>query len=313
MQNLQKSTLPILFGAVEPAEIISKNANGDTTIGGYVGHLFHSFAKKHNALLNTSNVDVSLSYYDITQLVLSGKVEISASCWIFLKDSMDWYSYPHSFIDFGVMLPIEKIVPVYKMFAFVFNLKAFGLTIVVLVLLSVLLEAAAKLSKPHRGGYYIDCFRGILGQSFSELKNSSFTTKLIYSLIFLLGIMIVTSYDAFLQSFMTEPPREQMIRSFEDLNSYGLKIVAYQPDIDETLLKLRPDLMKKYSHSFQDTNQANQPTNQPTITGYGCECEEGNKLRLHFNEIEDKGNSNTIELTDKLRWTVGCWRNCRNE
>ncbi|XP_055850423.1 uncharacterized protein LOC129914992 [Episyrphus balteatus] len=184
MRNLQKSSLPILFGAVEPEQIISKNVNGDMLIGGYVGHLFHAFAKRHNAILNTSNVDVSLSSYDIRPYVLGGKVEISAASWMFLEESIDWYTYPYSFIDYGVMLPIEPNVPVYKMFAFVFRLKAFVITIVVLILLEVLLETAAKFSKPHRGSifgdYYIDCFRGILGQSFSEVPNSSFTMKLTF-------------------------------------------------------------------------------------------------------------------------------------
>ncbi|XP_055850424.1 uncharacterized protein LOC129914993, partial [Episyrphus balteatus] len=254
MQNLQNSSLPVIFGATEPAQVVSKTANGNTIIGGHILHLFHTFAKKHNAMLDTSNVKVSFSFYDFDQRVFSGKVEISGTSWLFLEDSMDWHSYPHSYTDYGVMLPIEPNVPIYKIFAFVFHWETFLILVVVVILLSTVLTAVAKLSGSHRGffilDYFIDCFRGILGQSFSEESNYSFTSKLIYSLIFLLGIMIVTSYDAFLQSFMTEPPKEKTIRSFEDLNSFDLKIVALQSDIDETLFKLSPTIMKKYSNSF---------------------------------------------------------------
>ncbi|XP_055850552.1 uncharacterized protein LOC129915113 [Episyrphus balteatus] len=67
--------------------------------------------------------------------------------------------------------------------------------------------------------------------------------------------MIVTSYDAFLQSFMTQPPREKIIKSFDMLESSGLKIYTFQNDIDVLLSKHRPLFAQKYSNLFQaETN-----------------------------------------------------------
>ncbi|XP_055854512.1 uncharacterized protein LOC129918164 [Episyrphus balteatus] len=252
MKDLKGSTLPVFFGGPEPAVIVSKLTNGDTLIGGFVGHIFNYISKKHNAKLNSSNVNTLLSVYEMHTLALNGTIEISGSHLVVLQDKIDMSScsYPYILVDWSIMLTIEIKIPLYKVFAFVFHWEAFVLTICAFIFLSVLLELATEFS----GSQRIDCFRGILGQSFPEARNPSFTTKIIYLLIFMLGIMIVTSYDAFLQSFMTELPREKVIRSFDDLESSGLKIFAFKGDMDELLYKWRPNFMKRYSNIFQVEN-----------------------------------------------------------
>ncbi|XP_055854425.1 uncharacterized protein LOC129918101 [Episyrphus balteatus] len=261
MRNLQGTFLPVVFGGAEPATIISENSSGDTIVGGYLGDFFKSFAKKHNARLNTSSAKTSVSSFNIHKRILNGTVEISGGSMILLQDSFKWFSYPYIVCDWGVMLPIEQSIPIYKVFAFVFHWEAFVLTIIVLISLSSSLAIAAKFTGSSRNlvlrdlFFNIDPFRGMLGQSISEEPRAPLSLKILYTLIFLFGIMIVTSYDAFLQSFMTEPPRGKMIKSFDDLKKSGLKIYADQGDIDELLNKIRPDFMKKYSNLFQgETN-----------------------------------------------------------
>ncbi|XP_055854439.1 uncharacterized protein LOC129918115 [Episyrphus balteatus] len=246
MQNLQGSLLPILFGGSEPGVIISNYPNGDNKIGGFVGHMFRSFAKKHNARLNTSCVNTSISENDLHKLVLNGHIEISGTGLRMVQDSAEWYSYPYLLFDFGVMLPIEPKIPLDKVFAFVFSWDTFLATILVFMLLSFLQGASARISKSH-GTFFswdfflnIDCFRGILGRPFKETPNASCSKKIIYSMVFLLGIMIVTLYDAFLQSFMTDLPRENLIRTFNDLQLSGLKIYSLQSYIDDLLYKFKP-------------------------------------------------------------------------
>ncbi|XP_055856878.1 uncharacterized protein LOC129919831 [Episyrphus balteatus] len=189
-------------------------------------------------------------------LVLNGSIEISGAGLHIVKVPYEWFSYPYMIFDWGVMLPVESSLPIYKVFAYVFNWEVFVLIIVLLILLSALVTVSDKIKQSNRPFsifdffFNIDCFRGILGEPFLGITKPSFTIKLIYSLIFMLGIMIVTSYDAFLQSFLTHPPKENIIRSFDDLQSTGLKINAIQSDIDELLNKLRPELMQKHSNLF---------------------------------------------------------------
>ncbi|XP_055855825.1 uncharacterized protein LOC129919043 [Episyrphus balteatus] len=256
MRDLKGHLLPVIFGGSNPGNIISENTNGAIIKGGYMYHLFYAFAKRHNSILNISNVKTSLSNYDMHNLVLDGRSDISGAGFVLLEDSIQWFSYPYMLFDWSVMLPTEPNIPIYKVFAYVFHWKAFVLTIMMFILLSVSLEVSRSFSTPQRKVcirnlfFNIDCFRGILGQSFSETTNNSYSTKIVYSLIFLLGIMIFTSYDAFLQSFMTKPPKENMIKSFEDLQSSGLKTYIHEKYCIEFFDKLRPDIMQKYSNVF---------------------------------------------------------------
>ncbi|XP_055854516.1 uncharacterized protein LOC129918167 [Episyrphus balteatus] len=243
----------------EPALIVSENSNGEKVIGGFVGNMFKAFAKRHNAKLNTSNANSNTLWLDMHKCVLNGTVEITSTDSVFLQDSIKWFSYPFIQYDWGVMVPVEPSIPIYKMFAFVFHWKAFAITILVAILLSILTNLAAKIKGTHQACFKcdlffnIDCFRGIIGQSFSEAPEASCTIKIIYLIIFLLAIMIVTLYDAFLQSFMTEPPKDKMITSFDDLQLSGLKICTTQSDI-EIMWKLQATFMKNYSNSFVEFN-----------------------------------------------------------
>ncbi|XP_055856287.1 uncharacterized protein LOC129919438 [Episyrphus balteatus] len=278
MKDLRGVTLPILFGGPQPGVIISKNANGETIIGGYVGNMFNGFAKKHNARLNTSNVNTLLSPQDMYRLVVNRTLEIMGAFPLRTRPGNS-FSYPFIAYDWCVMVPIEPKIPIFKVYGIIFNWASFVSTILVLILLSASLAIASN-TKP--GSYekisvrefffnIFNCFRGILGQGIYEEPGVSVKTKIIYSLIFLLGIMIVTSYDAFLQSLMTKLPRENIIKSFDDLDLSDLKVCIYKTDLNayladnnpskqflnlfnsesnvETFIKLRDSLNTKYAYA----------------------------------------------------------------
>ncbi|XP_055854514.1 uncharacterized protein LOC129918166 [Episyrphus balteatus] len=255
MRDLHGLTLPVDCRGSKPAIIVSEDTNDEKIIGGFVGNIIKAFAKRHNAKLNTSNARDVITPISMYKLVLNGTVEIPCSDMLILQNSNIWFSYPFTQLAWGVIVPVEDHIPIYKIFAFIFYWKAFAVTVLVLILLSILTEVSAFRRGSQRAFvirdlfFNIDCFCGILGQTFSEEPNASFTTKIIYLLIFLLGIMIVTSYNAFLQSFMTEPPGGKIIKSFDDFKSFNLKI--YTTDINIQLMRqLRPTIMEKYSNLF---------------------------------------------------------------
>ncbi|XP_055854403.1 uncharacterized protein LOC129918079 [Episyrphus balteatus] len=204
---------------------------------------------------------------------MDGSIEILGGFPFCATIPANFYSFPYTGYDWCLMVPIEPKIPIYKVFAYIFHWKAFALTVLIFVLLSVSLGIADRISNSQqtliRRNFFfnIDCFRGILGQSIFEVPNASWSTKIIYLLIFLLGIMIVTSYDAFLQSFMTEPPTENMIRSFDDLKASGIKAYIYKTDFN-TMLSVRPD-MNQYLNSFEvETNFEKYKENPNTKYAY---------------------------------------------
>ncbi|XP_055915253.1 uncharacterized protein LOC129948321 [Eupeodes corollae] len=253
MRDLKSSILPVLLAGPEPCLIVSQNEQGQTKIGGYFGHVFNAFAKKHNAILNTSLINLKLSSNQIIDLVVNKTIEISASATFpNIIKPMDFFTYPCDYIDWCVMIPIEASIPVYKIFTFVWKWKALCITLIEVLVLSVMLHVAAHLSEKKSSllnSLFNDSLRGLLGQSFIERKNTSYTTKILYSVIFISGIMFVTSYDAFLQTFMTSQPTKNKLETFDDLLASNLKVLGLKIEI-ELLFEHNPIFKTKYFNMF---------------------------------------------------------------
>ncbi|XP_055854445.1 uncharacterized protein LOC129918121 [Episyrphus balteatus] len=250
LQDLEGIRFPVLFEPADSGIIIKVNSKGETIYGGLMGNIFSSLAKKINARLHKSNVNTSF-LRKTHEGVMNGTIEMSGRSLVFSSDDIKWYTYPIVVFDWSVMLPVESNIPIYKVFAFVFNWDSFVITIMGLILLSLSLAASNRFSGSIFNFFFnIDCFRGMLGQGFTETPQASCSTKIIYSMIFVLGILMVTTYNAFLQSLMTTPPGEKVIKSFDDLQASGLKIYINIAEIKELSI-LRPDLMEKYSNLFQ--------------------------------------------------------------
>ncbi|XP_055854549.1 uncharacterized protein LOC129918186 [Episyrphus balteatus] len=294
LKNLQGLTLPIVFGGTSPGLIVSKtvDTNGKRKIGGFIWHVFHAFADRHNAKLNSSNISIEISPFNCHQLVLNGTYDISGADPNILQPPVQWATYPHTILIWGVILPIELTIPIYKVFAIVFNWETFLITIGLIILLSILLGMAASFSGSSQNRpffsfsffFNIDFFHFLLGQSFTESPRASYTTKIIYSLVFFFGIMIVTLYDAFLQSLMTEPPKEHFIRTFDDLRTAGLQISSPKTYIDNYLRKLYPEFLEKNEdvleidpiydpdYDLSSEHHHHQPSPSPFTIAAVCHC-----------------------------------------
>ncbi|XP_055854513.1 uncharacterized protein LOC129918165 [Episyrphus balteatus] len=300
MKDLKGSTLPVFFGGPEPALIVSKSKNGDTVIGGFVGHIFKYFAKKHNAKLNTSHIDTLFSINEMNTLVLNGTIEILGSQLAVLQEKIDWsslsypyilmdwdalakkhnitllrstidfkhspdelielvrndsvdisaaivypdippdgWTYPLEYINWCLLLPIEPSIPRYDIFLVVFRLETVIATIVFVVLLSILLEVSKLRAGKQTNliGFIVNdnCLRGALGQSFTEVRNAPLRIRFIYLQICLLGIIITTSYNSYLQTYVTSPPTIAKINTFDDLLKSGIKIYSYRTEFEDLI------------------------------------------------------------------------------
>ncbi|XP_055915310.1 uncharacterized protein LOC129948362 [Eupeodes corollae] len=257
MQNLNGTTLPVVFGENGNFLILFKNQEYENEIGGEHYNFFASLATTHSAILNNSNIKLSLSKDNVLKLIMNKTEEISAVN-TFIQFPIESFSYPYVSQDLGIMLPIEPKIPKFKVFTRVIHWDVALILVAIVVILSAALEAPKCLSGQRRPVFLnflfnLNCFRGILGQSFTERPSSSCSHKIIYLLIFLLGIMLVTSYDAFLQALMTEPPRETFIESLQDLSRKNLKIYVRSTDVDY-IHTYNPELKEAYSEIFLIAN-----------------------------------------------------------
>ncbi|XP_055904984.1 uncharacterized protein LOC129940619 [Eupeodes corollae] len=237
LRNLNGYTLPIFIGGPKHTMIVTRNKYGHTVLKGFLGHLFEALLTKHNATLNSSNFDLSLPSQVILKLVLNNTIEISAAA-TYPEIPMDSFTYPYDLVDWCIMLPVEARMSISKVFMIIFEGNTFIIIIGMMVIFSALLEWATTITSTRYNSllnYFFNdsIFRGILGQSFTEEKTkASITIKLIYLLVFLLGLNVITLYGAFLQTYSTHPPSEPRIQSFDDLLASKLKVYSLKQEVN---------------------------------------------------------------------------------
>ncbi|XP_055854449.1 uncharacterized protein LOC129918123 [Episyrphus balteatus] len=253
LRDLHGYQLPLLVGGPDNNMLVSKNKLGEIVLKGCVGHLFQAFLSKHNLKIKPSNISLHLPAQQILQLVLNQSIELSTAA-TYPAIPMDLYTYPFDLSDWCIMLPIEPRIPIFEVFMIIFHPKALIILIGIMTVLSALLESAITLTiggKSSLLNYFIknSVFRGILGQSFAEEKKATITIKLIYLLICLLGLNIVTSYGAFLQTFITHPPSGKRIESFDDLLASKMKVYSLKAEVDRLTIS-EPRFRQKYYDMF---------------------------------------------------------------
>lgn len=254
LNNLNGYKLPIIIGGSDPRIIAYTNAKGQYIIGGFVGHFIAAFAKKYNCKLVQPipfNPRQLMPSQQIIKVVRNGTVEISAAL-TFPDIPFIGYSYTYEQVNWCIMLPVEPNVPGFKYFTIVFKGETYVIVIAVVIILSMLLSAALYIH-----GFRIDfldivchddCLRGILGQSFSEMANPPRVVRFIYVQICILGILLTTTYNSYFSTYVTRPPKEAMLNSFDDILKSGLKIEAWLPEYNELLGRVKE--FQKYASIF---------------------------------------------------------------
>ncbi|XP_055854511.1 uncharacterized protein LOC129918162 [Episyrphus balteatus] len=251
-RNFQGQQLRVVYGGTEPKIIFSKNKKGELIINGYVAHFLEALAKKHNITLIRSIINYTHTSNQLRELVRNGSVDISAAVTYPIKPFSQW-TYPLEFINWCMMLPIEPSIPRYDIFLEVFRPETVLITMVTIILLSAILEISKLQAgrKTKLQGFIVNdnCLRGALGQPFIELRKAPLRIKLIYLQICLLGIIITTSYNSYLQTYVTSPPTVAKINSFDDLLKTNIKIIMLKEEFVE-LIKSDPRFGNKYLKIF---------------------------------------------------------------
>ncbi|XP_037811573.1 uncharacterized protein LOC119603587 [Lucilia sericata] len=239
--NLKGYKLPIVIGGSDPRIIPYNTTKGKEIIGGFVGHFIMAFAKKYNCVLVQPlpfHPHEPIPSQDLIKAVRNGTVELSAGL-TFPQIPFIGYSYAYEQLNWCIMIPVEANIPGYKFFTSVFKGTTYVLVIAVLIIISMILSAAHYLHGYRADLFDVfchdDCLRGILGQSFSQITNPPRIIRFIYLQICTLGILFTTTYNSFLSTYVTRPPKEAFLNSFDDILRSGLKVIAWEPEYNELL------------------------------------------------------------------------------
>ncbi|XP_017077313.1 uncharacterized protein LOC108112076 [Drosophila eugracilis] len=206
---------------------------------GFVANLMNNFAQKINATLRFETLSFNVTFRDIVRKVKNDELDIG----IFLEatvltNGLDTASYPFLLTNYCLMLPVPAKMPFNRVYGIIVDRLVLVIMLVLFCLLSLLLIYSPKGSwrKLDLANIFLNdiTLRGLLGQSFPFPPNASKHLKIIFCILCFASIMITTMYDAYLQSFFTNPPTDHEIRTFKDIGKYHQKIAI--PEIEMTSL-----------------------------------------------------------------------------
>uniref|UniRef100_A0A1I8MBL9 Ionotropic glutamate receptor C-terminal domain-containing protein n=1 Tax=Musca domestica TaxID=7370 RepID=A0A1I8MBL9_MUSDO len=253
LDNLLGYNMNVVIGGSDP-RIIPYEKNGKLFVGGFVGHFVLAFAKRYNCTLQEPlpyNPKIPLPSQELMRAVRNGTVEWSSGV-TFPEIPFRGYTYPYEIINFCLMIPVEADIPGYEFFTSVFKGETYVFFIVTLVIISMVLSAALFIHGYRPDLFDIichdDCLRGMLGQSFSELRNPPGIVRAIYLEICILGILLTTTYNAYFSTYVTKAPKTAPINTLDDIMASGLKNIVWEPEYNEILSRV-PEF-KRYAPMF---------------------------------------------------------------
>ncbi|KAM7342288.1 LOW QUALITY PROTEIN: uncharacterized protein ACRADG_009753 [Cochliomyia hominivorax] len=235
-----------------PRSFVYVNDKGDIKMDGYVGNILETFAERVKAsLVYKYPIERGIkTFFEILEnRTLEGILDVATGVRPVYDDLIN-LAYPVEFMDFCYMIPLPHYVAINKLFFIVVDFKTMLIILSLMYIYALLITLAVYGSTKYLT--FINLFlndksiRGILGQSFILPQNSRFLLKFICFLICFTSIMLNTAYQAYLQSYFTQPPYQQLVRSYDDIRQAGLHIMASTRE----LKYLNPVIVESYKDIF---------------------------------------------------------------
>ncbi|CAD7014433.1 unnamed protein product [Ceratitis capitata] len=227
MHGMKMRTYP---DQLQPRTMLYFKPDGKLVLEGYIGRLLRTFAEKRNAALTIEHpykVGKTTYYGDLLALALNNTVDVAAGLAFptSLKD-FEVMSYPVQTLDYCFMVPLPEAVPINELFVGIIRLPTLFWIFVFIVIFAALLTHLNKGKRLTFINLFLNdkSIRGMLGQSFVAPMNPSLKVKFIIFLLCYMSTITNTTYQSYLQSFLTHPPLQPMYRSYEDMAAAGLKI-----------------------------------------------------------------------------------------
>lgn len=241
-QNMRAATIRTVADSLVPRTILYRDEkSGETKMMGYLGHMINTYAQKLNAKLHfidTSKLGAKKpSVLDIMNWVNEDIVDIGTALASSLQfKNMDSVWYPYLLTGYCLMVPIPAKMPYNLVYSMIVDPLVLSIIFVMLCLFSVLIIYTQHLSWKNLTLANIllndKSLRGLLGQSFPFPPNPSKHLKLIIFVLCFASVMITTMYEAYLQSYFTQPPSEPYIRSFRDIGNSSLKMAISRLEVN---------------------------------------------------------------------------------
>ncbi|KAI8118193.1 hypothetical protein CVS40_10064 [Lucilia cuprina] len=239
IQNMQGAAITLIMHNVSTSCYILREENDTYILGGFVGHFLSEFARKHNATLtfpDNEELDQELFISLMDKLVENGTYDASTELSINFYDTFLVYTKTYDYLDWCLMVPVEKSVPAYKFYIMVFDTASMVMIVVAFVIFSIVLVFTYFVNREEiifqELLFNINVLNGLLGQSFKGERHFSGVRSLLFMLICLSGLVFNTTYVTYLQTFNARPPKKHVINSLDDIKKLDMRIALFEEEFD---------------------------------------------------------------------------------
>ncbi|XP_017061759.1 uncharacterized protein LOC108101793 [Drosophila ficusphila] len=229
-RNMRGTAIRVVADLRPHRSMVYRNANrSDMKVKGYVANLVNNFADKVNATLHFDLLPDELTLKEIARRAQNDELDIGISVeFSLMTKNTDTTSYPYLFTSYCLMAPVPAKLPYNQVYAMIVDRLVLAIIFVIFCLLSVLLIYSKNMSwrdlKLSNVLLNDISLRGLLGQSHPFPSNANKQLRMIFCILCFASIMLTTMYDAYLQSFFTDPPSGFHFRSFEDFAKVPQKL-----------------------------------------------------------------------------------------
>ncbi|CAD6996504.1 unnamed protein product [Ceratitis capitata] len=267
LADVNKTKLNILADQVEPNTMFYTSKRGNLYIAGYIGHFIASFAERYNFQLwlpdsYNATTDHVVYMEEIRQATRNGSIDVGASLSTPQKESnLHEYIYPVEFYQWLTMLPIESPLETYVFFIRFFR-PAVVATLFFIIWLMCLI-GTVEIELTHRGlhcnrvllwlliiPWDLELLRGLLCQSTTARLNS-LNRRIVFISVFILGGILSNFFSTNLVKWLTVPPHEQPITTFQEVVKRKLQIQISEPDIAEVKFYRGADFWNEHRNIFK--------------------------------------------------------------
>lgn len=248
-RNMENSTLITLPDQYMQNSLVYKDHQGQTKLKGMAAQMVLLFGDIYNAHVKLAH-DVLpgqvINLYEFANLTQQNIVHMPMSYHpIVDQGTLTRFAYPMQIGRIHIMVPCAQQLHVNEVFGIIITKNCFACILGAILLFSVLHTIIDYVSEGSFDIFNIflnvKVINGVLGQSLTLKLTSMMALKLVYFLIFLLGLNVNTLFGAHLKTLVTSPPYHAQIKTIDDLTNSSVKLLFDSKDITPySLTQLQP-------------------------------------------------------------------------
>ncbi|XP_065369106.1 uncharacterized protein LOC135961532 [Calliphora vicina] len=237
--NMQGKTLLTLPDQNVPRSMMYRDAKDQIQFSGFAAKLVLLFAEVFNATLEMPflpKFKEVMHFSVLFNMTKHGELDIPMSEYpVFSGRVLKHLSYITEVSKWMVMIPCASRMKISQVYEVLLTPDLFSVILIFTITFSLVHTIIEKLFYNRMIWLNVlmsdKVIPGILGQSFALKTSRLISLRLIYILLFVMGLYNSTIFSAYLQTFITSPPYQRSITSFDDLRSKGKKILLNRLDI----------------------------------------------------------------------------------